>query len=189
MARFEKGKGGNPASRFKKGQSGNPGGRPKDGLGMRELARSYSTRAIETLVKVMENGRGKSSARVAAAVALLDRGFGRPEQFIAANLRVEAVKLPAAEELEERIRVAVAKVGRAPDGTALPVALKVRTSDPNALPADLKTDDKRSPVASFPEIMADLKAGLAPLPRVPPKDRLDGFRGADRPPRIEPDVP
>jgi len=169
---------------FEKGKSGNPGGRRKAAPELKELARSYSTRAVETLVGIMENRRLAAAARVSAAIALLDRGYGKPHQYVAADLRVEAVRLPAAEELEERIRIAVAKVGRSPDGTALPVANKVPTSDPQALPAELDPEAKRAPVASFPEIMSDLKAGRAPLPRV--YDKLDGFRGSNRP-RTEPD--
>ena len=43
-----------------------------------ELARSYTQEALETLVDVARNGRSDAS-RVAAANALLDRGFGKPK--------------------------------------------------------------------------------------------------------------
>lgn len=66
---------------FKAGQpSANPGGRPKDLHAIRELARSYAPKAIETLVTIMLSG-GKDSVR--AAEALLDRGFGKATQVIA----------------------------------------------------------------------------------------------------------
>lgn len=68
---------------FAKGSSGNPGGRPKlpdDVKHVRELARSYTMNAIEALVQTL--GDGGWAAKVAAANALLDRGWGKPEQAI-----------------------------------------------------------------------------------------------------------
>ena len=44
-----------------------------------ELAREYTWSAFDTLVDVCENGQS-DSARIAAATALLDRGFGRPRE-------------------------------------------------------------------------------------------------------------
>lgn len=49
------------------------------------LARSYATRAIETLVAVMTDGAATPAARVAAAKEILDRGFGRPAAENAAD--------------------------------------------------------------------------------------------------------
>jgi len=65
---------------FKKGQSGNPGGRPKVVAEIRQLARERGPEAIAALVKVMTKGKSEA-ARVAAANALLDRGWGRPKQW------------------------------------------------------------------------------------------------------------
>ena len=73
-------------AKWAKGESGNPGGRPK-GLGdIREIARAHTGEAIETLVKVMNKPEASASAQVAAAVALLDRGWGRPSQTINASI-------------------------------------------------------------------------------------------------------
>lgn len=44
---------------------------------MRNLARNYTTPAIETLVEICEHGESEA-ARIAAAVALLDRAWGKP---------------------------------------------------------------------------------------------------------------
>ena len=66
---------------WKSGQSGNPGGRPREIGYLRELAREKTEEAIETLADVMANGES-DAARVAAATALLDRGYGRPSQTL-----------------------------------------------------------------------------------------------------------
>ena len=63
---------------FTKGQSGNPAGRPKTLSVAQELARNYTTEAVETLVAALRSPR----ERVPAAVALLDRGWGKPPQAI-----------------------------------------------------------------------------------------------------------
>lgn len=65
---------------FKKGQSGNPGGRPKEAPEVKELARSHTARAIERLAYWLDSDNAKAS--VAAALALLDRAWGRPTQAV-----------------------------------------------------------------------------------------------------------
>ena len=67
---------------FKKGESGNPGGRPKVIAEVKELARAHTGEAIETLVSIMTNPKSAPAARVSAANALLDRGYGKPPQHI-----------------------------------------------------------------------------------------------------------
>ena len=66
------------SGRFMKGYSGNAGGRPKDEHNIAELARSYSTEAIDTLVDLMRSAKD-DRVRGTAAQALLDRGFGKPK--------------------------------------------------------------------------------------------------------------
>ena len=66
------------SGRFLKGHSGNAGGRPKDEHNIAALARSYSTKAIGTLVDLMRNAKN-DRVRGTAAQALLDRGFGKPK--------------------------------------------------------------------------------------------------------------
>ncbi len=58
--------------------SGNPGGRSKDEARVAELARSYTTEAIDTLVELMRYGKD-DRVRGTAAQALLERGWGKPK--------------------------------------------------------------------------------------------------------------
>jgi len=62
---------------FNPGQSGNPGGRPKGLAEVRELARAHTTLAISALAEIAAHGSSEA-ARIASAIALLDRGWGRP---------------------------------------------------------------------------------------------------------------
>jgi hypothetical protein len=66
---------------FVKGQSGNPGGRSAGLTHLRELAREKTEVALNTLIYVCEHGES-DAARVAAANAILDRGYGKPAQAI-----------------------------------------------------------------------------------------------------------
>ncbi len=50
---------------------------------IRSLARSHTRSAINTLAQIMRNKDATPAARVAAANALLDRGWGKPVQAIA----------------------------------------------------------------------------------------------------------
>jgi hypothetical protein len=65
---------------FPKGKSGNPSGRPKVVGPVRDLAREYTADAIKTLVSVMRGKTTPAAAKVTAAAALLDRGWGKPSQ-------------------------------------------------------------------------------------------------------------
>jgi Family of unknown function (DUF5681) len=94
---------------WRKGQSGNPGGRPVGYGEIRQLARAHTNAALETLLEVAKSGKSES-ARVAAAVALLDRGWGRPTQPLAGDpaeppigieLSVEELRRRAREEIDE----------------------------------------------------------------------------------------
>ena len=71
---------------FPKGVSGNAGGRPKVLGDVQDLARQKSPEAINTLVIIMNNDKAPPAARVAAANALLDRGYGKPTQPISQTL-------------------------------------------------------------------------------------------------------
>jgi hypothetical protein len=63
---------------FQPGQSGNPGGNPKKLAELVDLARSLAPDAIKALHEIAVHGRSEK-CRIVAAVALLDRGFGKPK--------------------------------------------------------------------------------------------------------------
>jgi len=79
---------------FQKGQSGNPGGRPKEIAEVKELARQHMPAAIDALVSIMNNTKASDAARVSAATALLDRGYGKPQQHIDAEIGSYVARLP-----------------------------------------------------------------------------------------------
>ena len=83
-----------------KGQSGNPGGRPKEEVDIRKLARSRGKEAIDTLYAIMRDNKAPPSARITASVALLDRGFGKPERVFqgALNVRYDISDKPLSPE-------------------------------------------------------------------------------------------
>lgn len=90
-----------PHSAWKKGQSGNPSGRPKVVEHVRDLAREHTEIAIRTLAEICVAG-DRGAARVAAAEALLNRGWGRPMQPVE-----HEIKSLSDEELLRRARRAL----------------------------------------------------------------------------------
>ena len=83
---------------FQKGVSGNPGGRPKVVEEVQELARQHTTEAVQTLVAIMTDVDQPAPARVSAANAILDRGFGKPPQSL--NHEVKSLD-PIAQLMEQ----------------------------------------------------------------------------------------
>lgn len=90
---------------WKKGQSGNPGGRAKKPYkvaeqeakqGVRDLCRSFTRDAVNALAEVVNNRKTPAAARVGAAIALLDRGWGKPVQVVAGEdggpVRIERIE-------------------------------------------------------------------------------------------------
>ena len=67
-----------PTGAWKPGQSGNPGGRQPRFHVVRALARMYSTEAVEKLHELMISPSSEPGIQLTAAVAILDRAFGKP---------------------------------------------------------------------------------------------------------------
>jgi hypothetical protein len=81
-----------------KGKSGNPGGRsPRvgpNGESIAELARMHTTEALATLVEVCMSRGNEPRDRVAAANAILDRGWGKPKESMDLDAKVEGAGVP-----------------------------------------------------------------------------------------------
>jgi hypothetical protein len=84
--------------------SPNPAGRPKMPKTAKEVraARLHTPAAIETLARFMKNPKSPAPARVAAAAAILDRGWGKPSGDLenAEGLIIQVVKFTQIEEPE-----------------------------------------------------------------------------------------
>jgi hypothetical protein len=68
---------------------------------IRSLARSHTETAIRVLAGIMQEENAPHAARVSAAQALLDRGWGKPTQPIAGDedappVRISKIELIAA---------------------------------------------------------------------------------------------
>ena len=84
------------SSRFKPGQSGNPGGRsPRvgpNGETVAQLARAHTSDAIARMVAILKGSDDDLALR--AAMALLDRGWGKPKESVDLDARVEGNGVP-----------------------------------------------------------------------------------------------
>ena len=64
--------------RWQPGESGNPSGKPKSLVEITRLAREITPRAIARLESIMDNEKAPYRDQIMAAIALMDRGCGRP---------------------------------------------------------------------------------------------------------------
>lgn len=115
------------------GEVRNPGGRPKEVAHVKELARKWTTEAIETLAAIMQDKKEKGSARVAAANALLDRGYGRAPAVI------EVDKQAVMDIGEAARRIAFAMNGAILSGQAIDAEFM-----------ELLNEDEEAPIAKLP---------------------------------------
>jgi hypothetical protein len=85
---------------WRPGQSGNPRGRPlRAERSAAERARDFTEDAIKALVHALR----VPTTRVPAAVALLDRGWGRPDVRIHAQSESTVLHLIAAQAISEEL--------------------------------------------------------------------------------------
>lgn len=81
---------------FKPGQSGNPTGRARvtlaNGMTLREMAREHTEVALQALIDVASGAESSDSAKVAASIALLDRGWGKPTQPVGGDDESPAIR-------------------------------------------------------------------------------------------------
>jgi Family of unknown function (DUF5681) len=77
-------------AQFQPGQSGNPGGQPKGLAEVKAAARTYTAQAMAVLAANLEHDNAK--VRESAAIALLDRGWGKPAQTIGGDAEMEAIQ-------------------------------------------------------------------------------------------------
>jgi hypothetical protein len=87
-----KGRPGNP-NWVKGGASPNAGGRPRVVADIQDLARQHGPEAIRALAECLKDPKQK----VAAACALLDRGYGKPIATHEITHHVDAMRLSDAE--------------------------------------------------------------------------------------------
>lgn len=90
---------------FVKGQSGNPGGKSKvlaDGRTLTDLAREHTPKAVQALVDVLANSEASDAAKVSAATAILDRGWGRPKQDLGIEMKPDEATAGLLEQARKR---------------------------------------------------------------------------------------
>src|SRR6516164_1471625 len=87
-------------------------------------ARDHTGKALETLVNTLDDPTTTAAAKVSAAIALLDRGWGKPTE------RHEHVSLNAIAELsDDELRNAIALLRAAPGPLAEPAGGGKSTDD------------------------------------------------------------
>lgn len=84
---------------------------------IRSLARSHTEKAINVLVGIMQEPKAPQAARVAAAQALIDRGWGKATQVIDATVRNKSAQQMSDDELADIAAGSSEDTANAPDAT------------------------------------------------------------------------
>jgi hypothetical protein len=94
----------NLTRRWEAGESGNPAGRPPALVDIAALARVHGPKCIEVAAKLLDSDDER--IRLAAVIALLDRGFGKPPQSVTdatTGEKVTFLHLIAARSISDQI--------------------------------------------------------------------------------------
>ncbi len=73
-------------AKFQKGKSGNPGGRPQATasapvrIAVQNKALEHAVEAIETLVARMNDSEATAASRISAAIYVIERAIGKPSE-------------------------------------------------------------------------------------------------------------
>lgn len=65
---------------FEPGQSGNPEGRPRKSNKAAGMAREQTEKAVQVLINALADD--KTENRIKAAESLLNRGWGKPQEYV-----------------------------------------------------------------------------------------------------------
>lgn len=87
---------------YREGAGRPRGAKNKSTLELKGLAQQHTEDALKTLVEIMLSAESSDKARVAAANAILDRGFGKPHQSIDAEITGTIADITD-DELDKRI--------------------------------------------------------------------------------------
>ena len=79
-------------AKFEKGKSGNPGGRPKVLAEVKAMAAKHGPDAIKTLARLVVEA-DSDAAKIAACRELLDRAYGKATQPIAGDDEGAAIRV------------------------------------------------------------------------------------------------
>jgi hypothetical protein len=127
-----------PRTAYQRGQSGNPQGRAKrtpQELDLIAACKNKTPRALAVLVEIMENGQIERN-RLAAALAILERGHGRPIQPIDTH------------HVDERAEETEAQWAKGMDELRAAFAARLARPEPKPEPITIEADvDVGDPIA------------------------------------------
>lgn len=83
------------------GRSGNPAGRSKSEYALRDYARTFTKEALETIAGVMRDENAPPEARIRAADALLNRGWGKAPASLDVNAQIGVEVVSVADAIRE----------------------------------------------------------------------------------------
>lgn len=76
-------------AKFEKGKSGNPGGRPKTSKAFIELCKGASCEMFDIVIAIARNTSSSDGDRIKAANSVIDRGHGKASESIKLSGSIE----------------------------------------------------------------------------------------------------